>query len=252
MKEFLENFASILAAATISMLVLAVCHELGYFWLVGYEFQALLTTTDYLMNAIFWLPFALYFAYTWIDWWKFKDEPPEIQKRWRERDWGEWVWPAMCFIGVSLIIFTMSWPPSLWSIYTIIGVMVFFWSRTWRKYAPTGLPEPFNGVARTLVRLGPPAMFGVFVWGWVSAETDLARTDNAYIYRFKGRAESELRIPLRSFDKGQLVRNPVANRIEFRRWEQIDEVSKPQRERSRSMACFFFDICPKDKRPVSP
>lgn len=250
MKDFLDNFGSILATVTIGMLVLAVCHELGYFWLIGYEFQALLTTTDYLMNAIFWLPFALFFAYTWVDWWRFKDEPAPKRKKWRERTWTEWIWPTICFVGISFFIFTMSWPPSSWSIYLAIAVMVYFWSRMWRAFAPESFPEPFNAAARSLVRLGPPAMFAVFAWGWMSGDGDLTKMSDPYIYRFKGRTESELRIPLRSFDKGLLVRNPLTNRIEFRRWEQIDEVSKPQRERSRSLACYWLDWCPKDKRFV--
>jgi hypothetical protein len=90
-------------------------------------------------------------------------------------------------------------------------------------------------------------MFAVFAWGWMSGDADLTRLDNPYIYRFKGRTDNELRIPLRSFDKGMLVRNPLTGRIEFRRWDQIDEISKAPRERSRSVACYWFDWCPKDK-----
>jgi hypothetical protein len=92
-------------------------------------------------------------------------------------------------------------------------------------------------------------MFAIFAWGWSNGDADLTRLDNPYIFHFKGRSESELRIPLRSFDKGMLVRNPITNRIEFRRWEQIDEVSKSPRERSRSMVCFWLEWCPKEKRP---
>jgi hypothetical protein len=233
------------------MLVLAVCHELGYFWLIGYEFQALLTTTDYLMNAIFWLPFALAFAYGWVDWWRFKDEPAPQRRRWRDRKWTEWIWPTLCIVGGGFIILTMSWPPRSGHIFTAVGAMAYIWSRVWRTYAPTNLPEPYNAAGRMLVRLGPPAMFAVFVWGWWNGDNDLTRVDNPYIYRFKGRTESELRIPLRSFDKGLLVRNPVTDRIEFRRWEQIDEISKVQLERTRSLACYWFDWCPIQKQPPS-
>lgn len=247
MKEFLESFGSILAVTTLSMLVLAICHELGYFWIIGYEFQALLTTTDYLINAIFWLPFALFFAYTWIDWWRLNDVPPPQKVRWRDRPWREWIWPAICSAGLASIAFIMQWPPSSSFILTATGLVAYLWSKTWRAYAPEVLPEPFNATCRALVRLGPPAMFAVFAYGWMNGDSDLIQFEDPYIYRFKGYTDAQLRIPLRSFDKGLLVRNPVTSRIEFRRWEQIDEISKPQRERTRSLACYWFDICPKER-----
>jgi hypothetical protein len=250
MKEFLENFASILAAATISMLILAVCHELGYFWLIGYEFQALLTTTDYLINAIFWLPFALIFAYTWVDWWRFKDEPLAPPKRWRDRRFTEWIWPLLCTVAVVVFVLVTDWPPNWWSVFSAMTFIAFVWSKVWRAYAPVNLPEPFNSAGRNLVRLGPPAMFAVFAWGWINADGDLGRTTNPYIYYFKGKSEGELRIPLRSFDKGLLVRNPLTSRIEFRRWELIDEISKPQLQRSRGLLCFLAKVmCGRDNKP---
>src|SRR6185436_17088068 len=97
MKELLENLAAILAALTIGTLLLAVGYEWGYFLLIGRDFQALLTTSDYLSNTIFWLPFGLFFAYGNIDWWRFDPaEPPK--KNWKR--WRTWVWPTLCFLAV--------------------------------------------------------------------------------------------------------------------------------------------------------
>jgi hypothetical protein len=46
MKEFLDNFAAILGAATIALLLFAVCHEYGYFWVIGSQFQTFVSTSD--------------------------------------------------------------------------------------------------------------------------------------------------------------------------------------------------------------
>ena len=63
MKAFLDQFAAILGAATVTVLLMSVCHEFGYFTLIGRHFQTLLSTTDYLANGVVFLPLASFFAY---------------------------------------------------------------------------------------------------------------------------------------------------------------------------------------------
>src|SRR5580693_3494951 len=67
MKAFLDHFAAILGALTVGLLLTSFAHEYGYFWLVGTNFQTLLTTSDYFTNAVLWLPVVLFFA-IWVDW----------------------------------------------------------------------------------------------------------------------------------------------------------------------------------------
>jgi hypothetical protein len=69
MKAFLDNFAAILGAVTVSLLLLSVTHEYGYFWIVGSRFQTFLTTSDYFSNAILWLPWlpVVLLAYADLD-----------------------------------------------------------------------------------------------------------------------------------------------------------------------------------------
>jgi hypothetical protein len=42
MKVFLENFAAILGAASVTLLLMSICHEYGYFWSIGSRFQTFL------------------------------------------------------------------------------------------------------------------------------------------------------------------------------------------------------------------
>jgi hypothetical protein len=67
MKAFLDNFAAVLASATLALLLLSVCHEYGYFWGVGSRFQTFVSTTDYFSNAILWLPVLLILLYAYLD-----------------------------------------------------------------------------------------------------------------------------------------------------------------------------------------
>jgi hypothetical protein len=242
MKEFLENFASILGVSTIAMLLLAVSHELGYFWLIGSEFQALLTTTDYLTNAIFWLPLALMFAYGSIEWWRFDEPAKEPKKDWRKLT--TWIWPSIVGLFIGWLVLTSSWPPGSYAVLSYLGIAVFVWSKIWRRVPVNVLQEPFQSVARGFVRLGVPAMIAMFAHGWMTAASDLTLFDGADIFHLKGIKEPKLLISLRSLDKGVLLRNPATDRIEFYRWDSIDSFERIRKTPSRSIACYIFDFCP--------
>jgi hypothetical protein len=54
MKDFLDNFAAVVGAATLALLLFAVCHEYGYFSVIGNYFQPFVSTTDYFSNATQW------------------------------------------------------------------------------------------------------------------------------------------------------------------------------------------------------
>ncbi len=61
--EDLSKAIKALAAAIISVTIAAsVAYETGYFFIVGYKYQGLLSTADYLSGALEWLPwlFLLY------------------------------------------------------------------------------------------------------------------------------------------------------------------------------------------------
>jgi hypothetical protein len=79
-KTFLENFAAIVGSV-IAILVMSLAHEYAYFMAIGSQFQALLTTTDYLTNGVVWLPLGMLFLYVRADWGKLKDVPELPTKR---------------------------------------------------------------------------------------------------------------------------------------------------------------------------
>jgi hypothetical protein len=62
-KPVLDKFPTIITASTFFVLVLAVTHEWGYFWVIGTHFQTLMSPSDYLSSGLLWLPYlGIWFA----------------------------------------------------------------------------------------------------------------------------------------------------------------------------------------------
>jgi hypothetical protein len=251
MREILEKFPGILALLTVILLVMSVSHEYGYFWVVGSHFQTFLSTTDYLANGILWLPLGLIFIYGNVEWWRFKDQnkPPKDWKKLKT-----WIWPAIVFLGYASLFAFAEWPPNFLIGFSLLGVLVFVWSKIWRSLLPDlGIEEPFKSAIENIILVAPPAMAGMFIWGWVNASTDLISTSEPYVLSLVSEPSShEMRTLLRTFDKGLLVRNPSSNRVEFYKWDDVASISKPVPDKSRSFICWAFEICPSDRKAKSP
>jgi hypothetical protein len=51
MENFLIRLAGFATVATVLIIVASVCHEWGYFWIIGSRFQTFLTWSEYFSNA---------------------------------------------------------------------------------------------------------------------------------------------------------------------------------------------------------
>lgn len=256
MKDFLNYFAAILGCFTVALLVMSVSHELGYFYIVGSQFQTFLTTTDYLSNAVVYLPMALVFAYGWIDWTKLRETTePQTPKDWK--NWKTWIAPCLFWFFFVFMITTTTWPPLWSSMYYFVTIFVLVWGRTWKNVFPFTVAEPTDliYVLRQLVRLGPPLIVGMFVYGYVEASGDVSTYKNPYIFAFKGNeAEHDPRIFLRNFDRGVLIRNPTDNRVEFVKWDDVISISKlGSGLPARPLYCWLFkNLCVLYAEPATP
>jgi hypothetical protein len=237
-KAFLENFAAIAGAVTIAILAMSVSHEYGYFWSIGRQFQAFLTTADYLSNGVIWLPFGLLFVYQWVEWSRFKETgPPRI-------DWKKW--HDVAWLAAGVIIFgysaaNLTWPLTWNGAVNVVIIVVYIWSYIWRAFLPRAvLEEPFKFIITHLIRFGVPLIAAMFFYGSVDAERDLARFDQPYGVRFKDEAGIQLRIFLRSFDKGVLLRNATDKTIEFRKWDDVVSINKHIPDKSGPPICWLF------------
>ena len=249
MKSFLDHFAAILGLATIALIVIAVTHEYGYFAIVGRHFQTVLTTTDYFSNSVVWLPYVIFMVWG-IEWHRLR-EAPVPKRNWKR--WQEWIWPiivALCFVW---LIVTATWPPSALLMISLATAILFVWGRVWQTFYQRidWLEDEVQAVAKHLVRVGPPFLLVVFVWGAVNASSDLQSTENTYFFQLKNHDKSEVKIFLRSFDKGVLLKDYTSSFIEFHRWEEVVLIEKVPAGTTRTLLCKFFDVCP-ITRPEPP
>jgi hypothetical protein len=91
----------------------------------------------------------------------------------------------------------------------------------------------------------------MFFYGSWDASVDLKRVDQPYAFYFKDSNAPQLRMFLRNFDKGVLVRNAATNNLEFYKWDSIVLVTHHAPEQSKKMICSLFGIlCP--MKPESP
>jgi hypothetical protein len=251
MKSLFESIAAIVGATTFILLALSITHEYGYFYTIGPHFQTFLSTSDYFSNAILWLP-LMFIVFGWVDWNQLREDR-EPKKR-VLRQWRTWIWPAIGVLWLLFLTINERWPPD-WGYLACVLIMFFFlWSTVWRNVVALLPPaeDDFIKIGRLAIRLGLPLLAAVFVLGWYNASNDLKRYNDPYVVRLKGSDERQLRIVLRNFDKGVLMKNTLENRVEFRRWEDIAAIEKPIASRSRSFACSAFDWCLKSETGPVP
>ena len=163
MKAFLEHFAAIVGFFTVALFAMSWCHEYGYFWSIGTQFQAFLTTTDYLTNGVLWLPFGVLLLYNYVDWWRLKDEEPT------KMDWSTRSTKVWAVIGAVLFLFfllTVTWPIGLLFFGSAMIVVSIMWSWSWRRWVPKSqIEEPFGSLFEECYTAGTAASYRyVRIW----------------------------------------------------------------------------------------
>ncbi|MGX9431600.1 MULTISPECIES: hypothetical protein [Bradyrhizobium] len=245
MKQFLDNFGAILGAATLVLLLFSVTHEFGYFLVIGASFQTFASTSDYFANATQWIPSTAIIMYVWLDWRAILGKrvfAPPISKHWRT-----WVIPGFFAAGLVTTFFFSS---------ELVSIAVFFpLLYVWLVYGARLLPfedrtEPVFQQARAALSVIPVVAMAAFFIGIERGKSALRQTTGPYAISMKN-GEQRNRVLLRNFERGMLVRNVADQRIEFIRWDQIDEVSRfaAAKPADVSTACSWLRLnCP----PVPP
>ena len=229
---FLNSFAAIIGIATVALLLMSLGHEYGYFWIVGSKFQTFLTATDYLSNAVLWLPSVALALYAYIDW-----DVVLGQRRysfgWREPVALLLVAIALWFVMGSSLVPT----PLLFSSPIIL---------LWLLYGDRLLPSPLETVAhlRQVIYAAPVLIIVLFSWGVLQGEGDLQEKSQPFTVKLKG-GKVVARDILRTFDKGILMRDAKNNRIVFVRWDEVIQISHFARAPSEAPLCSWLNLnCP--------
>jgi len=134
-----------------------------------------------------------------------------------------------------------TWPLDGVGVASVLSLITFFWLYTWRSFISIpASEEPFDFLVRTLVPSAVLFVIGTFLYGLVDAERDLASFKEPYTFHFKSGEGTQLRIFLRHFDKGVLLRNAIDNSIEFRKWDDVVSINKRIPDKSGPLICSLF------------
>jgi hypothetical protein len=126
----------------------------------------------------------------------------------------------------------------------------------WLVYGVKTVPfadsdDPVHKKIRAAIVAVPVFAVLAFVTGKQKAVSALATMSDPYKVKIKG-GEERNRILLRSFDKGLLVRSPTDERVEFIKWDQIEEVTKSSpKDQGESYSCQWLEINCRTK-PLEP
>jgi hypothetical protein len=175
--------------------------------------------------------------YTWQDWrttFGVQQYASPIGK-----DWRTWIFPAIALIPFIFVTFFSRAPFDLSSL--------FVFSYLWLVYGVKKVPfaesdDPTHKKIRATIIAAPVLAMVAFNVGKQKGISALTTMSDPYQVKVKG-GEVRNRILLRSFDKGLLVRSPADERVEFIKWDQIEEVTKPSpTDRGESYSCQWFAI----------
>jgi hypothetical protein len=240
--KILEDFGKLLAFSSFVVLALAVTHEWAFFYIIGRQYQPLMTAYDYLTTTLSWLPASiaimLFVAF---------GQPPQ--------NYGKFIhnihaW-QIHMLGVTSImnalmaflfnrgVFT---PPS-----SYLLVVVYIFSVASNRYIKR-LEVIGSGTERFLVFYTIVFILLMAYGGGLSdAYTALRAKEPIFTLSIKGQVRSA--IVLRNIEKGVIARSPESSRIEYFKCVDIDVFASDASLPTQSDACrllgIFCNIDPK-------
>jgi hypothetical protein len=233
MENFLDRATALIATASATILIISICHEYGYFFIVGSAFQSFLTFSDYFSNAIFWLPALVIAIYSATNFDVLKRRPVFSKEQ-----WSNWVALAIALAGPFAAFF---FAPYDFFAVTCVFTFVFFWAIIFDLLIPP-TDSQFASSLRQVVKFGVPICIASMAWGIVHGSVALTHAYDAYILKFEKDNSEELRVVLRSFEKGILVRDAKLDRVEFVKWSDLTELIKIREVPTRDpLSCSFFN-----------
>jgi hypothetical protein len=246
------------------VLILALIHEWSFFLVVGPEFQLFLTPTDYIDNAIIWIPAALILlalfavingilsaAYMIFGYVRNSGHAHNNFQADGSITPSTFPTPRARFVlfitafllGIFLLLFYDSYDRYLGAI-MIVVVSIWYGYTLWIRYTSTMYALTFRmvlGIVLIFILMILP-----FQVGRMEAYYRLIAFYHVYAIKTKTDDSERHYLLLRNLSRGVLVRDAVADRILFIKWDDIVIFSsKTPVPDTAILACSWFGIkCP--------
>jgi hypothetical protein len=213
------------AIGTTVLFAVTFTYEWGYFSVVGPQFQTFATATDYVSNAVLWLPYStgifgasIFVAQIASD--SKKLEPG--RKAWRWKD----VAAVLLMIPAVGSLLLLVEPMSSGIAFTLIVVWILAIRWAYLVKPISWLPSIRRSVFIVLYA-GPIAAGLTFLTGSMEGHRDLRVKEPVYVLKFKDNDRDDRNVVLlRNFERGILANDVVQGQISFIRWDDVREVSR--------------------------
>jgi hypothetical protein len=212
-----------LAAAIVSMTIAAsVSYETGYFSIVGYKYQGLLSAADYASSALEWLPWLfLVYGFGFLLVRAGSSKLNAACARFRvSRPHVFWTIVFLLFSAAAAIVVLLPFYQVL--MYAPVAVLPLVAMPLFLQSARLSLLAQW---LTAIVVSGVVVLLALFCSGVGHAHRDLKIIENAYVIRLnEGREGVQI---LRTLGKGLLVLDPANGKADFVRWEKVDRLTHP-------------------------
>ena len=261
----LGSISTITAASSFGIICVAFIHEWAYFGIVGRQFQSVISPSDYITNAIGWLPLfaaAIAFAHTndlftrRLEGFRSQTEMRALYKT-PKRAW--WALDAPWVIGGWLFALSAVFALIAFNIYeggSVIALgasIIWFWTAQWYM-AHKQVAQTLTPVKMALLMFALPVALWSYILGLESGHRNLTQTERAYVLKLKNDDEEKNVLVLRTFTLGVLARDVTRNRVTLFKWDEVSSLSlRAQPADTRSYLCSIFDVmCRDDQRGPNP
>jgi hypothetical protein len=231
----------------------SLIHDWGYFDVIGSEYRALETVTDYLSSALQWMPqtLALIMAFVLFSWIaRLASEVPAQPVTVEQITTGQKAEPEKRYrvAGSLLVLLILGLPVSAYMFASQeSGILLLLVPFAWFLVLPTILifvfgtwpPRPRDDLFPIyIITWIAPALFAfLLLLGDYHARTDLTRTDADYSLSTKSTkgagpstgapdVVAKVRV-LRVLDRGILVSRSQGDQVEFIPWDSVHELGRP-------------------------
>lgn len=253
-KQILESIPSAATAISLVVLTLAVIHETAFFLVVGYQLQALMSPTDYLFSALWWLPWVIvstFLGYL-IPVPASRKTRAIVEKEEESRTSDEIIALAavrkrikritfaILIFALALLVlslFFVDWSRAAW-----VPLLVFVCSMALLFYITKIGFIPFSQAYLVVAIMVPTFIASSIWWGVREGFTALEQVKETYIFKFNG-DDVEHNWPIvRNLSRGVIVHDVLNNRVSFYKWENISMMSvRTSVPRWGSLICYFAE-----------